>query len=414
MLRTNRSKQESLSADMSEELSAHATADLDWTSYDPDWMTFEDVEAGRRWYEVRTWFKSGPDYKNMGRYEKMHVLWGALVPDESVTDVEPSDFLWKDFPDFFTVKGDGAFWSNSDVLIWDKKVVHKQGVVAKVEWIPVENDLEYPGLYESGSDSVIMRLSETANQSSETKGLTPSVALKFLTGGELSANILAMNSMAANEGSWNFFEKTMKTRVPAFTKEDNPIEFETFHRKLLHGTPCPYALAVGHLAEWNNDEGEYTNKQVKIPYELQFESKFKEDLDDPAIADLPWYRQLQAKIPKDSIILDVYALTAPTWFEGSERVKIAEIKLLTELYTSQFGDDVLQFQHIRIRRDRKHWPKEWRQDAIDAEDCTANHEHEKYGKTVPEGVWPDNDADAKEFFEEQQREYGCPFAWLMK
>jgi len=91
------------------------------------------------------------------------------------------DLLWADFPKFFTQKANGSFCQSSDGLRGKRfKTVHSQGVVAKVQWVPVENDEGYTGIYETGSDTVVLRLSETANLSAESKGLTPSLALKFL------------------------------------------------------------------------------------------------------------------------------------------------------------------------------------------------------------------------------------------
>jgi hypothetical protein len=63
------------------------------------------------------------------------------------------------------------------------KTIHAQGLVAKVSWVPVE-DNGYSGIYETGSDHVIMRLSEASNLSEFfSKGLTPSAAFKFFIDG---------------------------------------------------------------------------------------------------------------------------------------------------------------------------------------------------------------------------------------
>jgi len=39
------------------------------------------------------------------------------------------------------------------------KTTHTQGVVAKIKWEVVENDMGYTGLYKDGSETAIMRLS---------------------------------------------------------------------------------------------------------------------------------------------------------------------------------------------------------------------------------------------------------------
>lgn len=53
-------------------------------------------------------------------------------------------------------------------------------MTAAVEWKVFENDLGYSSIYKTGSKSVLMRLSETANLFEGSDGLTPSIALKFL------------------------------------------------------------------------------------------------------------------------------------------------------------------------------------------------------------------------------------------
>ena len=46
-----------------------------------------------------------------------------------------------------------------------------------------------------------------------------------------------------------------------------------------------------------------------------------------------------------------------------ERVKIATIELQTKLYTSEAGDNRLFFQHIRMEKDYRSFPKNWRRGA---------------------------------------------------
>jgi len=102
-------------------------------------------------------------------------------------------------------------------------MTHTQGVVAKVEWVPYANDLGYTGFYETGHDHVIMRLSETAMLTSESTGLHPAVAVKFLRDGIYAENILATPNLTGSN-SWNFFSEPMKTRVQPFDESTHPIE----------------------------------------------------------------------------------------------------------------------------------------------------------------------------------------------
>ena len=94
----------------------------------------------------------------------MAALWGQLVPDENnyTGGLQPYQYLKQ--PDFFTQRAKTTFDSNSDELQKNRpKTRHSQGIVAKVEWIPTAEsiDLGYTGVMNTGSDHIIMRLSET-------------------------------------------------------------------------------------------------------------------------------------------------------------------------------------------------------------------------------------------------------------
>ena len=85
--------------------------------------------------------------------------------------------------------------------------------------------MNYSGIYGEGSNTVILRLSETTNLNEDSNGLMPSLALKFLVDGAKSQNIFAMSSFLSS-GSWNFFENPMTNRVEPFRVKDNPIHIE--------------------------------------------------------------------------------------------------------------------------------------------------------------------------------------------
>ena len=96
--------------------------------------------------------------------------------------------------------------------------MHSQGVVAQVAWEPVPGN-PYSGVFATGYDQVLMRLSQTSNLTHLSPGLLPSLALKFLKDGVYAENILAMPNMTGIK-SWNFFEQPMRTRVPAFDVDE--------------------------------------------------------------------------------------------------------------------------------------------------------------------------------------------------
>ena len=63
-------------------------------------------------------------------------------------------------------------------------------MVAKVKYVAEPNN-GLSGILGSGSDTALLRFSESMYLHEESKGLTPSVAVKFLRDGMKSANILA-------------------------------------------------------------------------------------------------------------------------------------------------------------------------------------------------------------------------------
>ena len=64
-----------------------------------------------------------------------------------------------------------------------KKTSHTKGVVGKVKWVAVKNEGGYTGIFKTGTDHAIIRLSETVNQTPDSSGLMPSMAIKFLIDG---------------------------------------------------------------------------------------------------------------------------------------------------------------------------------------------------------------------------------------
>jgi len=93
------------------------------------------------------------------------------------------------------------------------KLVHAQGVVGKVAWEDLGNH-PYTGLYE-GNKEGLLRFSEGNFLLSETTGLTPTLALKFLRDGIPSSNILANTSFEPSS-SWNFFGNHFHTTLDHF------------------------------------------------------------------------------------------------------------------------------------------------------------------------------------------------------
>lgn len=171
------------------------------------------------------WFK-GQTYQAKTRQDKMIDLWGQVVANQTMA---PYD--WKNFDTLFSKDPDGSFCQNSDELQkWRKKTTHRQGVVAQVDYVPTPGQ-PFTGIYAQGTDTAILRLSQTTNLIESSKGLFPSIALKFLIDGRESSNLFAVPDFIGTE-SWDFFSKPMTNRVAPFDPVKNPIEVQTIQKKL--------------------------------------------------------------------------------------------------------------------------------------------------------------------------------------
>ena len=136
-------------------------------------------------------------------------------------------------------------------------------------------------------------------------------------------------------------------------------------KKMIEGSERPFETSISDLARYSDDGTILAENDVKVPYRLQFEStidfpqdKEYETEDDGTLRWVPWYEQLQ-RIPEGSTIYEVYALTGPEVLDG-ELVKIADLKLGSSLYASEFGDKKLFFRHQGSYKDRKFWPGAWK------------------------------------------------------
>ena len=101
------------------------------------------------------------------------------------------------------------------------KLVHQQGIVAMAKYVPSCRGIKghhYTGIFRSGAENVIIRLSETdLHLDGVTGGLNPSAAFKFLRDGVPSGNQFGMVAFEQDPDPsqpWNWFAKDLLNHVP--------------------------------------------------------------------------------------------------------------------------------------------------------------------------------------------------------
>jgi len=162
--------------------------------------------------------------------------------------------MWTENDQFFKQRANVTFCVRSDESKAKRsKTTHTEGLTAAVEWKVFENDLGYSAIYKTGSKSVLMRLSETANLFDDSVGLTPSIALKFLVKDQESKNIVAMESFMPST-SWNFLDPVLSNRVKPFDTSSTTgyIMDETLRKKMVEGSSRPFGVGIAHIGQITN------------------------------------------------------------------------------------------------------------------------------------------------------------------
>jgi len=129
---------------------------------------------------------------------------------------------WAALPNLFRQDMGVTFDRDSDELPKGRpKVNHAQGTVTMASWEDLGNH-PYTGIYNGGSDKILMRLSESNFDLPEAAGLTPSFGLKFLRDGMRSVNMVTLaNESFEPTDNFNFFSEDFYTRVFLF-EDDCP------------------------------------------------------------------------------------------------------------------------------------------------------------------------------------------------
>ena len=126
---------------------------------------------------------------------------------------------------------------------------------------------------------------------SESEGLLPSFAIKFLLDGHRSENLFAMpnftgkykNAVTQEEYShWDFFHGTFKSRVEPFQDQ---CHIDSMERKFLEGNNRPYATSVVRPAYWKTKEVQADGSVVTVPH---YKPSKKEELRDYSTYQFPF------------------------------------------------------------------------------------------------------------------------------
>jgi hypothetical protein len=242
----------------------------------------------------------------------------------------------------FTIR---SLTNDSDELdVGHRKLVHAWGAEARFRFVSSKSVKGYTGIYESGSDCVIGRLSMATKPTKTTT--VPALALKFFISGHKSENLQIMNSTSGQQ-SHNFFEMPFSNIIPppdSFTKRLMQKLFRKAAVAFGAKDPDPTHLTVEHLAKIQVDGNAVMTP--KSPYRLIFKPTIAASaLMKESTVDTDFRTNL-ARYPVGQTMYDVYALD-----EGESSDDLPTSKLVgqliptTNIVASSYGDEKLNFQH---------------------------------------------------------------------
>ena len=170
-----------------------------------------------------------------------------------------------------------SFGTNSDEMPGRdadrrSKLVHQQGMVAQVEYRNTGGH-DYTGLFDTGAKHAIIRLSDADLYLEDKPGQPvgshsqPSIAVKFLRDGMISASYLGMVSFEDGGTGHDFFSKPFMNHLPQFEGDCGPYSIARFHES---GARFASQMGTNRLAAAGEDGREVGESRLSFPWHLKF------------------------------------------------------------------------------------------------------------------------------------------------
>lgn len=144
----------------------------------------------------------------------------------------------------------------------------------------------YTGLFESGSDSAIIRLSEAdLHVPGLSPAWNPSFAIKFLRDGMASANQFGMLQFEHIEGNWDFFSHDFQSHLPEHEGTCGPQTFAKFNASAFTAI---FQTGSNDMASFNED-GDEPTRTKDFPFYLRYVPVRTGNVPPVTDGDSPWF-----------------------------------------------------------------------------------------------------------------------------
>jgi len=245
--------------------------------------------------------------------------------------MNPSFDSYRD--DFVGMEGPFGYFNRS-------KFVHTVGTVGKFQLESVGNHT-YSGIF-TGAKYGIVRLSTPgAYNSQSTQSFVPAAAFKFLRDGVPSGNAFGLGSLEGSRDTFNFFKHDIYSS-PITPSLNISLALRIAGEKFLEATNWAMT-GLRFLAAYSQGG----SKAVPhFPFNLVFQGskEVRALFGDQFVTDnLP---KLLSIIPANTVLYNIWAEEP-----NQKPLLIGKIRLTSQLTGSDFGDNILFYQHIRKEED---------------------------------------------------------------
>ena len=174
------------------------------------------------------------------------------------------------------------------------KRIHHVGSVAKFKYESIDNSDGYTGIFESGSDHGIIRLSVVKEPNEHMScpyklNFVPGVAMKFLKNGVPSSNSHLMFK-ADGSYSWNYFGVNFTNSIPP-----SPRKILHFVEWVFSGA-SPVSSRLGLSEHASYDKFGNKAEKPKFPFDIVLVSPLQHSYPDEFNE---YFQDTLAKIPED-------------------------------------------------------------------------------------------------------------------
>jgi len=326
---------------------------------------------------------SGPAYEGLARAKKSTAVWQALNYNQTslpwYTPTQVAEIFFEDMNPSFDTVADSMpcqFFCSEE----RKKLIHTIGVLSQGKLIIKNNPKNYTGIFVSGADNIILRMSLAA-EPVVTAGevvFLPGLVVKYFRDGIPSSNTFAMFSLLG-QNSYNFFKHDLSNHVPSFGDWAG-IGSQLLFQKFLTASSWPTMIGLSDFASYDQYGNYYSTPN--FPYRLIFHptdkwhNAFNDS--DPGMQ----FNEQLLKYLTPGPLYEVYAQDQPLQ-NNSQLIYLGTLEMESPSL-SYYGDRSLFMQHTRFETDLTIFPN-WESEA--AQDIQNQENTPAPGYTYPDLPW---------------------------